>query len=57
MSSSKERTIHDVDFSLEQSRKRIFEYKALGLMRNLEIERSVVDRLLDERLSFMRRRR
>lgn len=57
MNGIKERTIHDVDFSLEQSRKRIFEYKTLGLTRSLEIERAVVDRLLDERLSFMRRRR
>lgn len=50
----KARTIEDVDWSLENSRHRIFEYTMFNKTRALEIERMVVDRLLDERLSFMR---
>lgn len=50
---ARERTIEDVDFSLKQSRMRIFEYLTFGMNRELEIERQVVNNLLDERLYFM----
>ena len=43
------RKVADVDWSLRQSALRIQFYRAVGDVRSLEIEWTVVDRLLDER--------
>lgn len=49
------RDIREIDFHLRRATERKWHYEAAGAKRDVEIQMTVIDRLLDERLVVMGR--